>query len=237
MIDRAVRRIAATSAVALGYGLLSQKVVPARAQLPASAAAVSGAIALARRWDVSWTELGLAPADAPRGLALGLAVVPPILAGLATGSQLRATRELFADDRVVAATRREATFEVLVRIPLATATTEELLFRGLLLALTTDRFGAARAVLFTSAVFGVWHVMPALHAHRSNPAGAKLAARVGGPAATVAGTLAATAVAGIAFAGLRSRSHSLVAPIVAHTAVNALAFLAARRVGRLAATS
>ena len=232
MIDRAVRRIAATTALVLGYGLLSQKVIPAKAQLPASLAAASGAIALARHWSLSWTELGLGATDAPRGLALGLAVVPPIITGLATGSKLRATRELFADERVVAATRREATFEVLVRIPLATAATEELLFRGVLLALTTDRFGAARAILFTSAAFGVWHVMPALHAHRSNPAGAKLATRVGGPAATVAGTLAATAVAGIAFAGLRGRSRSLLAPIVAHTAINALAYLTARQLGR-----
>jgi membrane protease YdiL (CAAX protease family) len=234
-LDRGARRVVGATALVLGYGLLSQKVVPARAQLPASLAAASGAIALARRWELSWTELGLAAADAPRGVALGLSLVPPIVAGLATGSQLRATRELFADERVVAATRREATFEVLVRIPLATAATEELLFRGLLLALTTDRFGALPGALITSTAFGVWHVIPALHAHRSNPAGAELAARVGGRIATVAGTLAATTVAGLAFTGLRSRSRSLLAPTVAHTAVNALAFLAARRLGRPAA--
>ena len=48
----------------------------------------------------------------------------------------------------------------------------------------------------------------------------------------VASTVLATAAAGVAFAWLRLRSRSVVAPVLAHAALNSLAFVATHWVDR-----
>ncbi|MBW1604551.1 CPBP family intramembrane metalloprotease [Streptomyces sp. JJ66] len=55
-----------------------------------------------------------------------------------------------------------------------------------------------------------------------------------GRLATVAGNVAVTTVAGVGFGLLRRRSGSLLAPALAHTALNSLGFLAAHLVNRAA---
>lgn len=94
---------------------------------------------------------------------------------------------------------------VLFRIPVGTVLTEELLFRGVL-----DAASPALSPVF----FGLWHIRPARTAGDS-----------------VAGTVAATTVAGVVFSWLRARSGSVLAPAALHYALNAsgavLAHLAA----------
>lgn len=94
---------------------------------------------------------------------------------------------------------------VLFRIPVGTVLTEELLFRGVL-----DAASPALSPVF----FGLWHIRPARAAGDS-----------------VAGTVAATTVAGVVFSWLRARSGSVLAPTALHYALNAsgavLAHLAA----------
>jgi membrane protease YdiL (CAAX protease family) len=82
--------------------------------------------------------------------------------------------------------------------------------------------------VLSAAVFGLWHVLPAVHSHDASPARAELAGRAGGRAATVATTVAATAAAGVALGWLRLRARSVVAPMVTHAAVNIGGLLAAR---------
>src|SRR4029079_17876781 len=130
------------------------------------------------------------------------------------------TRHFFADNRVVDVADGDAAYELLVRIPVVTAATEELLFRSVLLAVAAESLGVRRAVVWTSLVFGVWHVVPALHSHRHNSAAADAVDGVGGRAALVVGTVAATAVAGLGLSALRLRTKSVVAPIIVHAAVN-----------------
>jgi membrane protease YdiL (CAAX protease family) len=220
------------SALVLSYGAASQRAIPQGAQLPANLGAAGALVLLARRWGRSWDDLGLDPAHAPRGAAVGLATVPVIAAALGAASAVPALRGLFHDDRVFDATSAEAMRKVLVRVPLETALAEEVVFRGSLLALA-DAAGTRRSALaWSSVVFGLWHVLPALHSHRSDSGTAKAAAPVGGAAAVVAGTVIATTAAGVGFAWLRRRSRSVLAPVLAHTAVNALAFLATRHVVR-----
>lgn len=92
------------------------------------------------------------------------------------------------------------------RIPVGTVLTEELLFRGVL-----DALSPVASPIF----FGLWHIHPA---------------RAAGD--TAAGTVAATTVAGVMFSWLRARSGSVLAPMLAHWSINAsgavLASLAAR---------
>jgi membrane protease YdiL (CAAX protease family) len=109
---------------------------------------------------------------------------------------------------------------------------EELLFRSALLGLGARSRSRTTAVITTSLAFGAWHVIPSLHAHRANSAHAQLTSRMGGAPASIAMTVAVTAGAGGLLAVLRLRSRSVVAPVIAHGALNAVAFLAARWAGR-----
>jgi membrane protease YdiL (CAAX protease family) len=231
VLSAATRRELGATAAVLAFGAFSQGRLGRRTQVPANLAAGIGAVALARRAGLSWSELGLAPADGGRGLRAGAVATAPLVGAVVLGVGLPVTRKLFVDERVLSATRREALFDVLVRIPIATAVAEELLFRSALLGVASRRRSQAAAVVGTSLVFGAWHVAPALHGYRANAAGADLVAPVGGAAAAVVGTVAVTAGAGVALTVLRLRSRSVVAPIVAHAALNTIAFLAARWAG------
>ncbi len=79
--------------------------------------------------------------------------------------------------------------------PFGTVATEELLFRGLLTAVTERAFPPAGATAIRAVTFGLWHVHPAHVADDSVP-----------------GTVAFTAAASLVFDWLRARSGSLLAP-------------------------
>jgi membrane protease YdiL (CAAX protease family) len=97
-----------------------------------------------------------------------------------------------------------------------------------------QRRSPATAVLWTSLLFGTWHVLPTIDHYQGNPA-SDLAADPGrGRRLTVLATTLTTATAGGVFAWLRLRSGSVLAPILAHAAVDASAYLAGRRAVRRA---
>jgi membrane protease YdiL (CAAX protease family) len=194
----------------------------------AAAGASAAAVGVARAAGLSWGELGLAPGAACRGAGVGVAVALPIAAGVIAGSRHEATRGFFSDARVVELNNRDAAYELFVRIPVVTAATEELLFRSVLYGVSEQWLGPRRAAVWTSLVFGVWHVVPALHAHRHNPGAADALDGMGGRGALVAGTVAATAAAGFGLCALRRRTNSVVAPVIVHAAINGAAFAAAR---------
>ena len=84
------------------------------------------------------------------------------------------------------------------------------------------RAGGTRvATIGSSALFGLWHVLPALGGGPANETAAgALGEGAVGVAARVAGTVLITFLAGLVLAGLRAGSGSLLAPIGAHWAVN-----------------
>ena len=226
------RRAVLATGLLLSYGVVAHRMVPTRAEVPANLSAAVAAVLLARAWGRSWAELGLDPGESSRGARAGMAAAAPAVAGLAVAAAVPALRPWFRDERVVGASPRETAGHVLVRIPLAIGLAEELLFRGALLAVTDRAVGRRRAVVWTSLAFGAWHVVPALHAHGSSAVAAGRLERYGGVAATIAGTVLATTVAGVGLAVLRLRARSVVAPVLAHAMVNASAFLLARRATR-----
>jgi membrane protease YdiL (CAAX protease family) len=228
-------RIATAIATAgvLAYAALAPRLGRRHAALSAAGASAV-ALGVARVWGVTPDALGLAPSRARRGAAVGVAAAVPIAAGVIAGSRHPATSAFFADARVVALSNRDAAYELFVRIPVVTAATEEILFRSVLLGVASESLGVRRAVVWTSLVFGVWHMVPALHSHRHNSAAADAVDGVGGRAALVVGTVAATAVAGLGLCALRLRTQSVVTPIVVHAAVNGVAFAVARAMSRRA---
>jgi len=240
---RATRAALAVTGLALTAGAVIPR-LPGRLRFAASVGTAAAALALARRGGADRAELGCDPADLSRGARFGIVAAVAIAGGVGAAARHPSSRALFADARVTGATRPRAAYEVLVRIPVATALAEELVFRGALLGAWEHAVGPKTAVTVSSLAFGVWHVIPALEAHAHNPSGARLSARAehrlsaraehrlsagaDGRSTHVAGTVLATAVAGSAFAMLRRQSRSVVAPVIAHASINQAAYVAAR---------
>ena len=88
-------------------------------------------------------------------------------------------------------------------------------------------------MLWTSLLFGAWHVLPTLDHYQGNPARDLVADPSRGRRLAVLATSASTTGAGTIFAGLRLRSRSVVAPVLAHAAINMSAYLAGRRLVRV----
>jgi uncharacterized protein len=191
-----------------------------------------GLAGLARRVGCSAGDLGIRPEDAGSGLRLGLAAAALAGGSVAIGVAVPGTRRFFDDRRVRDASRRQAGYHLAVRIPLATALAEELLFRGALLALLRRERSPAAAVAWTSLLFGAWHVLPTLKDYHGNPASNLVGNPGRGQWLAVLATTVSTAAAGSALTWLRLRSRSLVAPVLAHAALNASAYLAGRSVVR-----
>jgi membrane protease YdiL (CAAX protease family) len=97
-----------------------------------------------------------------------------------------------------------------LEIPLGTVWSEETAFRGALSTVATEAFGPTGGRLLQSAAFGLSHIPDAR--------------ATGEP---VAGTVAVTTLAGWLFGWLADRSGSLVAPMLAHLAINESGALAA----------
>lgn len=223
----------AAIALVLAYGVAVNRWIPHQLYVPANLAATGVALAAARRAGVSWDGLGLSRRTLVSGLGWGAAAIMPIAAGVAIAAALPATRGFFSDEAVSSLSLPQALFEVLVRIPFGTALAEEVLFRGALLGLFLQHHRPRTAVIMSSLAFGLWHVAPTLHSMTTNQAAAEAAASAASKVGVVAATVAATTVAGIGFCWLRRRSGSLLAPWMAHTSINTLAFTAARLVGRV----
>ena len=130
----------------------------------ASAGLVAGGAALALGATVD--DLGWSPADAGRGLRTGGLLAAGILASFGVVAALPASDPLLADPRVDDARRRELARQALLDIPIGTAVYEELVFRSALLGLALRRFPPPVAVGVTSAIFGLWHVLPAIEDRR-----------------------------------------------------------------------
>jgi uncharacterized protein len=177
-----------------------------------------GAIARSARVstdEIGWCEFG-------RGLRWGGASFAAIAGAVAGAAMLAPGWSVFHDDRVDIPLG-ELLVKVLIVIPIGTVALEELAFRGSLLALLRRTTSTKRAVLVSSVLFGLWHVPGVVKAGSADSIGTL---------AAVAGTVAATTLAGIGFCWLRLRSGSLLAPALAHVATNSAVFTVAWSLSR-----
>lgn len=171
-------------------------------------------------------ELGLARealVDGWRwGRLLVIAAAVSVALGAGLADRLRPVAALLADRRAALPFQALVT-TVLVRIPLGTALFEEVLFRGVLLGLLLQRGSVLFAVGWSSVAFGLWHVAPTVVALRENG----VAPRSPAGRRAVLGAVLITTVAGVGFAAVTVASGSLLAPFLAHWAINAFGLLAA----------
>lgn len=179
-------------------------------------------------WADSARVTGLAPDTLARGARWCLAVVGIVAAVYLVGALLPLTRDLFADQRTATLPGGTVTARVLLYVPLGTVLLEEFAFRGALYGLVRRAHGTIPATVFSSVLFGLWHILPSLHLATEKPALTPLFGdSVLGAVAADAGAVLFTALSGVVFCELRRRSGSLLAPIGLHWATNALGYIAA----------
>jgi membrane protease YdiL (CAAX protease family) len=213
--------------VLVAANLLDNRFAPSSAWLTTVVAVVL-LLGLAKLGGLSWADVGLG--EWASGLRWGLAAVLVIALGYLVAALVPATREFLVDHRSADASPGDVAFQTLVRIPFATVLLEELAFRGVLFGLLQHLFGTGWATVLSSLLFGLWHVLSAGALPRENPSAGRLFA--GHPALVVPATVLVTALAGIVLSALRVRSGSLLAPFLAHWALNALGYLTSYLVTR-----
>jgi CAAX protease family protein len=200
--------------------------------LPVPVAAIL-VTAFARRRGITWAELGLARSTWGRGAAYGLAVIGLVVVVVALAAAIPWTRTAFTDDRYDFGIGHGLVV-ALIYIPLRTVIAEELVFRGVLLAALRRLYVTRVAVIVSSILFGLWHVVSSLNLAQDNEAVASpLGSGSLGQLVGVVGSVVVTTVAGLLFCWLRLRSGSLLASIAAHWAVNGVGVLASATVWTL----
>ncbi len=223
----------AAGLLAAAYNVTVNRMLPTRAHVPANLAVAAGLCGLAHAGaHASWSDLGLDLSQRRRGLRVGIGWSVAAAGLVATAAASPATRRFFADDRVLHSSRGQAAYELFVRIPCATALPEEMVFRGVLLGVMSRSHTAVTSIAWSSALFGLWHVLPTLDTLRTNPIGEVLPSGWLGKAAATAGTTAATGATGVVLALLRRWSGSVVAPFLVHTTINTTAYVSGRVIGR-----
>ena len=171
-------------------------------------------------------DMGLERSTVRSGLTWGAAVAGAAAVVLAVGVVIPALHPLFDDARVADIGPALLAYRALIRIPLGTAVFEELAFRGVLLGAWAKLTSPLRAAVGSSVVFGLWHIRPTIDVLDANDLALSSVARLSALTAAVV----LTTVAGYLFCLLRLRSRSLLAPIIAHAAINSFAIVAARMV-------
>ncbi len=146
-----------------------------------------------------------------------------VVIALGVAAAVPALRPFLEDGRAAGLGLGGLAYHALIRIPLGTALFEEVAFRGVLFGSWSRLAGPVAGALGSSVVFGLWHIRPTLGLLDANGVAASAAAQ----ALAVTAAVAVTFVGGLFFCLLRIRSQSLLAPIVAHAAINSAALVAA----------
>ena len=150
------------------------------------------------------------------GVRFGLAAAAPVVLGVAVGTALPRVRQEMADRELPDGVLQW----LLLGIPLGTVASEEAAYRGALGTVAADAFGPAGGRLVQAAAFGLSHIAGAARPATSSPD----ARSTGEP---VVPTVLVTGLAGWVFGWLYERSGSLIAPMLAHLAVNEAGAVAA----------
>ena len=164
-------------------------------------------------------------------VVIALVAVAPVALALFAVVRSRYARRI-ADQRVQGLRGGLLAYHVLVRIPIGTGVTEEVLFRGVLFALWRNAGASTiEASLCASVAFGLWHIVPTIIGITMNyPAADGRKVILG-----VAGAVVLTTIVGLGLTWLRVVTGGLVAPILIHGGINSIGAFAAvqarRRIG------
>ncbi len=179
-----------------------------------------------RTQGLTLAELGITPRNllpsAAAGLAAASVVAVPAVAYLL--SPIGVGEGSVDYDRPSYDSTGAFLFWATVRYPVNAAIFEEVLFRGVLLALALRAFGPARGAVLSAAAFAAWHIV----VNHTTMNDSDVADNAAFFAFAQVGALAALFVGGLILAALRRRSGNLAGPIVFHwlavVAINAALF-------------
>jgi uncharacterized protein len=165
---------------------------------------------------VALTRAPVGLRHAGSGVRVGLAAAVPVLLGVAASTALPRVREEMAERHLPVGTLRW----LLLGIPVGTVWSEEAAYRGALGTIAADAFGPAGGRIVQATAFGLSHIAGA-----ARPATSNTDARSTGE--PVVPTVLVTGLAGWVFGWLYERSGSLIAPMLAHLAINEAGAVAA----------
>jgi membrane protease YdiL (CAAX protease family) len=206
----------------LGAVNVADKYGPPHTGLIAGPLVAAALLLLARHAGLSWHDLGISRRSLRPGLKWAAAAILAVAAIYLIGAVLPLTRPAFHDVRYQLHLGA-ALLTALVVVPLGTVLLEEVAFRGVLPGLVRRHRGATWASVISSALFGLWHILPSLHLATANEAvGSALGT---GPVLAVLAAVGFTALAGLLLCELRRRSGSLLAAAALHWATNGLGIL------------
>lgn len=191
---------------------------------------VAGALLAFARWNgLTWHELGLHRRRHRSGMRWGLGVIAAVAVVYLIGVLLPVTRTAFLDVRYHVGVG-SALFAAFVTIPVTTILVEEVAFRSVLWAVLSRHAATWRVLLASSALFGLWHILPSRNIATANHGIGDVMASLGlaGAGASVlviAGVVLFTAIGGAVAGELRRRSGSILASAGMHWATNSLGVL------------
>jgi membrane protease YdiL (CAAX protease family) len=133
--------------------------------------------------------------------------------------------------------RKETVYHATLRIPVATAVAEEIIFRSVLHALLAREHSLRTTLTWTSLLFGLWHILPTLDTFDGNPVSNLVDNRSSARLLAVLSITGTTALAGLCFSYLRLRSRSVAGAVLAHAALNIAALLIGKALTDRAASS
>lgn len=214
--------VAAVIVVLVVWNVLSNTLPPG-GQLPISVIGAAGLVLIARRSGLEWSDLGLARKNLGDGVRVGAIAAGVLVLALITAAAIPDTRTVLADGRFVGMELPRALYEMLVRIPLAVALTEEIAFRGVLLGMLMVRTTALRAVVISSVMFGLWHLLPGMSALET-VSGIVEMSSTGVEMGLVAVQVVVTGLAGVVFSWLRLRGGHVASSILVHAPLNSVSF-------------
>lgn len=212
--------IVAMVAALAAYNIARSALIPNGAHFVSNLSFAAAVVLAAVSIGMSTDQMGLERDRLGRGVRLGACAAAAIAAVVVIAALVPAAGGSFDDDRVDVSFGRML-LRVVIVIPLGTALTEELVFRGVLHGLLRDRLATVASALVGATIFGVWHLYPVWRGFDMSTGGDL------GRAAAVFGTFVATFGAGLGFVWLRHRAGHVAASFLAHIGTNSVPFAVA----------
>lgn len=201
--------------------------LPDRWYLPAALGSLAAVLVVMSLAGLTAEQTRVSPAALARGVPVALGLTAAVALVFAAMTATRAGRRALADDSVTKLSGRTVAWRALVVVPLGTVVPEEVAFRGVLLALLERQTSVVWAVIGSSLLFGLWHVLSSIGRVGDNAlARHHLGDGLLAEAFWIGGSVLSTAVAGLAFATLTVWTNSLLPALALHWAINGFGYLA-----------